>query len=75
MQDPREGLHLGTRGFTGVAIRGKSKLENNTIHLRFEGADGQQRRVVEFPGSDDWTEVTFLFLPGCDFDFLEFRFL
>lgn len=82
------GLDFGTRGFTGVAIRGKSKLENNTIHLRFEGADDQQRRVVEFPGSDDWTEVafplepvygrqdvTFLFLPGCDFDFLEFRFL
>ena len=81
-------LDFGTLGFTGVAIRGKSKLENNTIHLRFEGEDGQQRRVVEFPGSDDWTEVTFplepvygkqdvtfLFLPGCDFDFMEFRFL
>lgn len=50
--------------------------------------DSQQRRVVEFPGSEDWTavtfplepvygkqDVTFLFLPGCDFDFLEFRFL
>ena len=48
----------------------------------------QQRRVVEFPGSEGWTEVTFplepvygkqevtfLFLPGCDFDFMEFRFL
>ena len=81
-------LDFGTRGFTGIAIRGKSKLENNTIHLRFEGEDGQQRRVVEFPGSDSWTEVTFplepvygrqdvtfLFLPGCDFDFMEFLFL
>ena len=80
-------MDFGTRGFTGVAIRGKSRLENNTIHLRFEGADGQARRVVEFPGSEDWTEhsfplepvygrqdVTFLFLPGCDFDFMEFRF-
>ena len=81
-------LDFGTRGFTGIAIRGKSKLENNTIHLRFEGEDGQQRRVVEFPGSDSWAEVTFplepvygrqdvtfLFLPGCDFDFMEFLFL
>lgn len=81
-------MDFGTRGFTGIAIRGKSKLENNTIHLRFEGDGVQQRRVVEFPGSEAWTElafplepvygkqdVTFLFLPGCDFDFMEFRFL
>lgn len=80
-------LDFGTRGFTGVAIRGKSALENNTIHIRFEGDGAPQRRVVEFTGSDCWTErtfslepvygkqdVTFLFLPGCDFDFREFRF-
>lgn len=81
-------MDFGTKGFTGIAIRGRSKLENNTIHLRFE-KDGQQlRRVVEFSGCEDWTErsfslepvygkqdLTFLFLPGCDFDFLEFRFL
>lgn len=81
-------LDFGTQGFTGIAIRGRSKLENNTIHLCFEGQDESQRRLVEFSGSDAWTErvfplepvygkqdVTFLFLPGCDFDFLEFRFL
>ena len=81
-------MDFGDRGFTGIAIRGRSKLENNTIHLRFEGETGQTRRVVEFPGSEAWTEVqfplepvygkqdvTFLFLPGCDFDFMEFRFL
>ena len=81
-------MDFGDRGLSGIAIRGRSKLENNTIHLCFE-ADGQQlRRVVEFPGCEAWTErvfplepvygkqdVTFLFLPGCDFDFLEFRFL
>lgn len=56
--------------------------------LKLVGQDSQQRRVVEFPGSEDWTavtfplepvygkqDVTFLSLPGCDFDFLEFRFL
>ncbi|MGM9604857.1 MAG: glycoside hydrolase family 2 TIM barrel-domain containing protein [Faecousia sp.] len=81
-------LDFGTRGFTGIAIRGRSRLENNTIHLRFESEGSHQRRVVEFPGSEEWTEVTFplepvygkqdvtfLFLPGCDFDFMEFRFL
>lgn len=81
------GLDFGTRGLSGVAIRGRSKLENNTIHLRFAGEGQPQRRVAEFPGSENWTEVTFplepvfgkqdvtfLFLPGCDFDFMEFRF-
>lgn len=80
-------MDFGDRGCTGIAIRGRSRLENNTIHLRFEGSDGQTRQVVEFPGSEDWTEVsfalepvygkqdvTFLFLPGCDFDFSLFRF-
>lgn len=80
-------MDFGAKGLSGVVIRGKSRLENNTIHLRFEGDGEPQRRVVEFPGADDWTElsfplepvfgrqdVTFLFLPGCDFDFMEFRF-
>ena len=82
------GLDFGAQGFTAVAIRGRSKLENNTIHLRFEGNGTQQRRVVEFAGCDDYEtrifplepvtgkqDVTFLFLPGCDFDFMEFRFI
>lgn len=81
-------LDFGSRGFSGIAIRGRSKLENNTIHLRFQGDGEPQRRLVEFVGSDDWREiqfplegvygrqdVTFLFLPGCDFDFQSFRFL
>lgn len=81
-------LDFGPEGLRGIAIRGKSKLENNTIHLRFEGDGEPQRRIVEFPGADNWQElvfllepvfgrqdVTFLFLPGCDFDFHSFRFL
>ena len=83
-----KGLDFGAQGFTAVAIRGRSKLENNTIHLRFEGNGAQQRRVVEFAGCDDYEtrifplepvtgkqDVTFLFLPGCDFDFMDFRFI
>ena len=81
-------LDFGTKGCSGIMLRGKSRLENNTIHLRFEKDGEQLRRVVEFKGCADWTErffplepvygkqdLTFLFLPGCDFDFLEFRFL
>lgn len=82
------GMDFGAQGFTGIAIRGRSKLENNTIHLRFESGGETRRRVVEFAGCDDYEtrvfplepvtgcqDVTFLFLPGCDFDFMEFKFL
>ena len=82
------GLDFGETGFRGLAIRGRSKLENNTIHILFTSQGAQQRRMVEFAGCGDYQtrefplegvtgkqEVTFLFLPGCDFDFMEFRFL
>lgn len=81
-------LDFGSRGFHGIKIRGRSKLENNTLHLLFTGEGESHRRVVEFPGSGDWAQrrfplepvygrqdVTFLFLPGCDFDFLDFQFV
>ncbi len=82
------GLDFGDTGFTGLSIRGRSKLENNTIHLLFESGGVTARRIVEFPGCPDYQtrtfplegltgrqDVTFLFLPGCDFDFMEFQFL
>lgn len=80
-------MDFGDQGLYGITIRGRSALENNTIHLLFE-RDGQTtRRIVEFPGSEEWTQVrfplepiygkqelTFVFLPGCDFDFMDFQF-
>lgn len=81
-------MDFGEEGTKSVAIRGRSKLENNTIHLRFTANGETIRRVVEFAGCDEYEtrmfeiepvtgkqEVTFLFLPGCDFDFMEFQFL
>ena len=66
-------------------------IEKGGLHSGFHSnvpLAEQLPRVVEFSGSADWTEerfslepvygkqdVTFLFLPGCDFDFLDFRFL
>lgn len=69
-----------------VIVKGRSKLPVNSIHLCCEGTESK-RSLLEFAGCDDYTErsfpidgiedkcnVSFLFLPGCDFDFLSFRF-
>lgn len=81
------GLDFGERGFQSLTIRGRSDLENNTIHVLFQREGEQQRRILEFASQRAWGEqtfpleplygqwdVTFLFLPGCDFDFEAFRF-
>ena len=69
-----------------IIVKGRSKLPVNSIHLCCEGSESK-RFLLEFTGCDDYTErsfptdgieddctVSFLFLPGCDFDFLSFRF-
>lgn len=80
-------LDFGTKGFTRVTIRGRTQLENNTIHICFVRNGETRRRIVEFSHQEDWGEqtfrlepvygmqdVTFLFLPGSQFDFMDFRF-
>jgi len=80
-------LDFGEKGLTKLTIRGRTQLDNNTIHLRFEHDGESQRRVVEFRHQEDWGEqtfslepvfgeqdVTFLFLPGSCFDFMDFQF-
>ncbi|MCR5205740.1 MAG: DUF4982 domain-containing protein [Lachnospiraceae bacterium] len=71
-----------------IIICGRSKLENNSIHLKFDGDEGSSTELLEFPGSDTYVEreyvikgargknkVGFVFLPGCDFDFKYFKFI
>lgn len=80
-------LDFGETGCRRVTIRGRTALENNSIHICFQGGDGEERRIVEFARQEDWGEqsfelepvygmrdVTFLFLPGSKFDFSRFRF-
>lgn len=80
-------LDFGTQGLRQVTIWGRTPLENNTIHICFQGADGEQRRIVEFAYQEDFgpqtfqlepvcgmQDVTFLFLPGSSFDFQGFQF-
>lgn len=71
---------------TSVVITGKSKLPSNSIHIIFKN-DVEVRELCEFAGSEEYTErrfdisgingkgnVSFVFLPGSDFDFKSFRF-
>ncbi|GAA0358712.1 hypothetical protein GCM10008932_09270 [Alkalibacterium iburiense] len=71
-----------------ILIEGHSPIEKNTIHVRFEGESGSQvNQLVEFTQTNkteskqfDLTPlsgkgtVTFIFLPGSQFDFKAFQF-
>ncbi len=80
-------MDFGTKGFTKIVLCGRSHIPTNTIHVRFSGEGGDQNQIVEFPGSEDYQELTFpltpvygkqkvnfIFLPGSKFDFRYFRF-
>lgn len=83
-----ENMEFGEDGISKITVCGRTPLENNTIHIRFFGEDGQGvNQLVEFPHSEEYAEhsfaleptfgtkkVVFVFLPGCDFDFKWFRF-
>jgi beta-galactosidase len=74
-------------GATKLVICGRSPIEKNTIHIRFEGDGADIRQLAEFAQSAGYVErkfglnrvaglkkVTFIFLPGSNFDFAWFRF-
>lgn len=82
-----DGMDFGEEGASRIVICGRSPLDNSTIHVRFAGADGESNQLIEFAGSYDYVErvfelekvtglqnVTFIFLPGSNFDFGWFRF-
>ncbi|MDE7326508.1 MAG: DUF4982 domain-containing protein [Lachnospiraceae bacterium] len=82
-------MDFGETGFLKLLICGRTLLKKNTIHVRFLDKDGTQiNQIAEFSRSEDYTvqefaldsvkgcnKVTFVFLPGCDFDFKWFRFI
>lgn len=69
-----------------IVVNGRSDLPHNSIHVIFEG-ETEKRVLLEFEEASDYTEreftlsdikgkcrVSFVFLPGSDFDFKSFRF-
>ena len=75
-------------GAVKLSIFGKSNNENNTINLKFFAEDGTSTcQQIEFPHTDDFEEkeftlapvtglqkLSFVFLPGSNFDFKWFKF-
>lgn len=83
-----DGMDFGAVGVNRIVICGKTALPVNTVHVRFRGEYGDVNKIAEFVQCNEYTEqvfdigsitgkntVNFVFMPGCEFDFLWFRFL
>lgn len=83
-----EHMDFTGEGVSKLVINGRSPIDNNTIHIRFAGENGESNQLVEFKKSAGYEErvfkleqvtgvqkVTFIFLPGSNFDFGWFRFV
>ena len=82
------GMNLGEQGAGRIEICGYTPMEKNTIQIRFTSEEEEITQIVEFchrekeevqafelqpvPGS--WN-VSFVFLPGSNFDFYWFKFV
>lgn len=82
-----ENMDFGEIGFTKLTICGHCPIDQNTIHIRFHGDSGDYNELAEFSHTSDFEEqtfdlqpvtgmqtVTFIFLPGSNFDFKWFHF-
>lgn len=83
-----DNMDFGTTQVKKLIICGKSNSQNNTINVKFFGEDGSsQTQVIEFAHTKDYEEktfelapvsglqkISFVFLPGCNFDFKWFCF-
>jgi beta-galactosidase len=73
-------------GFSKIQICGRTSLEQNTIQVKFSSEESPQiigfgnsseyiTREFDLKSVTDKQSVTFLFLPGCQFDFKWFKFV
>lgn len=82
-----EHMDFTSEGATKLVVYGRSPIDKNTIRIGFANPEDESSQLVEFTLSDDYEErvfnlekitgiqkVTFIFLPGCNFDFGWFRF-
>ena len=75
------------KGATKLTIRGKSYIDKNSIIILLENDEGESRSLISFEKSDDFSvqtfsideikgkhKVSFIFMPGSNFDFDWFYF-
>ncbi|MBD7967506.1 glycoside hydrolase family 2 TIM barrel-domain containing protein [Paenibacillus gallinarum] len=83
-----EQMDFAAEGASKLVIYGRSQIDKNTIHVRFENGEDSNNQLIEFTESEGYVErvfelervtglqkVTFIFLPGSNFDFGWFRFV
>lgn len=84
-----DNMDFSEEGINKIQIYGRSPIDKNTINILFEDKDGNKKKqLIEFIYSDGYTnrvfdlekvkgiqKVTFVFLPGCNFDFGSFKFI
>lgn len=82
-----DGMDFGDRISNKLKIKGRSLTDKNSIHLKINDGVNSKIQLIEFKYSDSMVEqvfdiddvsgnvqVSFVFLPGCRFDFEEFVF-
>jgi beta-galactosidase len=82
-----EHMNFTSEGATKLVVFGRSPIDKNTIHIRFANHEEESNQIIEFTQSNEYEEhvfdlekitgiqkVTFIFLPGSNFDFGWFRF-
>ncbi len=83
-----EQMDFDREGFKKLEICGRSRNDINTVNIHFANDDEDIIQIVEIPYSDDYIEheflvesisgnrkVSFMFMPGSNFDFKWFRFI
>ncbi len=82
-----DNMHFGENDGVKLTLLGRTQIDKNTIHVQFVSEEGEQREIAEFTHAAEFEaqtftlprvpkacKVTFVFLPGCDFDFRSFQF-
>lgn len=81
-------MDFGAEGVTRLILCGHSPIDKNTVHVRFAGPEGESRQeLIEFTLTEGYVtreftlpkvtgvqDVTFIFLPGSQFNFGWFKF-
>ena len=81
-------MNFGDKSAKSLTICGRSNNDNNTINIKYFDSDNNSTtEVIEFEHTEDYEEktfkiksvsgkknISFVFLPGCDFDFKWFKF-
>lgn len=80
-------MDFGEQGAKQLIVHGNSAIDKNTTHVRFQDEAGQVNQLIEFTESNGYEtrtfdlelikgkkDVTFIFLPGSQFDFAWFQF-